>query len=337
MLEKKPIVTTCEDSPPEWIKNLNRRSRRQTLLSLLSRQRARVLREQQRRWPLLASGFPPINPESIEVDVSAVAVSVQTSENLTEAQRLALEECARKLAPWKKGPYQLFHLDIDAEWRSDKKWERLSGHLPPLSGARVLDIGCNNGYFLFRASEYNPALLLGIDPVALFVAQFELIQHYARRRRLFVEPLGIEHLPLMRESFEVCLCLGIIYHHRNPIQQLIDIRESLTPGGWLFLESLGILGDDSRALFPEASYARMGNVWFVPTLSCLINWVQRARFVEVQVLADTPSSESEQRATKWCLPDQPSLRDSLDPENSGLTIEGYPAPRRFLLRARKRG
>ena len=337
MLEKTQAVTTREHSPPEWIKNLNRRSRSQTLLSVLSRQRARVLREKRRRWPNLTSRFPPISPESISVDASGASVTVQTNEDLTEGKQLALKECARSLAPWKKGPYRLFHLDIDAEWRSDKKWERLSGHLPPLEGKRVLDIGCNNGYFLFRASEYGPSLLLGIDPVALFMAQFELIQHYARRPYLFVEPLGVEHLPLMRESFEVCLCLGIIYHHRNPIQQLIDIRESLTPGGWLFLESIGIPGSKSHALFPEGGYARMGNVWFVPTLSCLVNWVQRARFVDVQVLADTPSSESEQRATGWCLPHQQSLRESLDSENPELTVEGYPAPRRFLLRARKRG
>ncbi len=307
------------------------------LAAILAQGRARFEAERERRMPEWKEGLPRLDGHTVSVEVSGPNIKLQTDKALSAEQSAALTKCARDLMPWKKGPFQFFDLEIDAEWRSDAKWDRLAPHLPPLRGVRVLDVGCNNGYFLFRMIDREPALLLGIDPVAAFKIQFDLIQHYARLPHLSVEPLGVEHVHLMPGLFDLCLCLGVIYHHRNPIQQLIGLREALAPGGWLFLESIGIPGGDSHALFPPGRYARMGNVWFVPTVSCLVNWLQRARFVEVQVLADTPSSESEQRPTDWCPPGYPSLRHSLDPNDPDRTVEGHPAPRRFLLSARKRG
>src|SRR5690606_39729543 len=43
---------------------------------------------------------------------------------------------ARELIPWKKGPFELCGETIDAEWRSDMKWERLAPHLKKLEGDR---------------------------------------------------------------------------------------------------------------------------------------------------------------------------------------------------------
>lgn len=259
--------------------------------------------------------------------------------NPSEEQKKIIEEKARQLIPWKKGPFNIHGLEIDAEWRSDYKWQRILKSLKPeeeLKGKVVLDIGCNNGYFMFEMAKHNPELVMGFDPVLPMQAQFDFVQHFYKNKEVHFELFGVEHLDLFKGMFDTIFHMGIIYHHRHPIQQLIDIREALKPGGVVYLETIGIPGEESYALFPEDRFARMKNVWFVPTMSCFINWTKKARLIDVEIVADTDLTEDEQRATEWCPPPFKSLKDSLDPENPSLTVEGHPAPRRFLIKARKK-
>lgn len=286
-------------------------------------------RESSKKW--IISEYPQI--ETVSKDFGSSWVTLDGK--LDSSQAEALKECATKLIPWKKGPFKLFNLDIDAEWRSDYKWERILPHLDDLKDKVICDVGCNNGYFMFRMAEHKPKLVIGFDPVLHMQAQFDLIQNYAQEQALHFEMFGVEHLHLFPKFFDVIFHMGIIYHHRHPIQQLIDIRESLKPGGVVYLETIGIPGEDSVALFPEDRYARMGNCWFVPTLSCFVNWAKRAKLVDVEILADTDLTEDEQRLTPWCPPPFQSLKASLDENDPSKTIEGYPAPRRFLIKAYK--
>ena len=245
----------------------------------------------------------------------------------------ALEQLATDLIPWRKGPFALYDMEIDAEWRSDYKWERIKKELPSLENKKVLDIGCNNGYFMFRMAQENPEFVMGIEPVIHNYTQFRLINQIANQANLHFELFGVEHLHAFENLFDVVFSMGIIYHHRHPIQQLLDMRKSMTKNGTLIIETIGIPGKESVALFPEDRYAKMRNVWFVPTLSCFINWVRRANFKNVEVLSDVPATSEEQRLTKWCPPPRQSLEDFLDPNDPSKTIEGHPAPRRFCLKA----
>jgi tRNA (mo5U34)-methyltransferase len=269
-------------------------------------------------------------------DFSSSSVTIGKREELTDDQFADLEKAAKNLIPWKKGPFNLFGLEIDAEWRSDKKWERLKGHVGDLKGKTVLDIGCNNGYFMFRMLEDEPKLLLGIDPMPHLLAQFKFLQKYANVSNMELELFGVEHLVHFKNFFDVIFSMGIIYHHRHPIAQLLEIKEALKPGGEVILETIGIPGEESTALFPEDRYAKMKNVWFVPTMSCFVNWAKRAKFVDVEIISDTPLTFEEQRKTKWCPETYQSLEDFLDKDDPTKTIEGHPAPRRFMIKAKKR-
>jgi tRNA (mo5U34)-methyltransferase len=246
-----------------------------------------------------------------------------------------IETLARDLIPWRKGPIDLPGLSIDAEWRSDLKWERIKDHLAPLNGKRVLDIGCNNGYFMFEMAKQNPELVLGIDPVLHYETQFKFIQNYIKAPNVYFEMLGIEHLEHFTEFFDTIFSMGIIYHHRHPIQQLLDIKNALRPGGQVVLETIGIPGEEPVALFPMDRYAKMRNVWFVPTLNCLIAWAHKTKFCDIEVISDTLLTPEEQRSTEWS--GKQSLIDFLDPEDPTKTIEGHPAPRRFCLSMKKKG
>ncbi|MFG1494340.1 tRNA 5-methoxyuridine(34)/uridine 5-oxyacetic acid(34) synthase CmoB [Halobacteriovorax sp. ZH4_bin.1] len=245
-------------------------------------------------------------------------------------------ETATKLIPWRKGPFQVGELDIDAEWRSDKKWQRLKESLPDLKDKVVLDVGCNNGYYMFEMAKQDPKLVIGIDPVLHNQAQFEFINHFKKYDNLKFELFGIEDLPNFRSFFDVVFSMGVLYHHRHPLEQLISIRESLVPGGEMIMETIGIPGEETICLFPEDRYSKMRNVWFLPTLSCLKNWINRTGFIDMEVVSVSTTNFEEQRQTKWCPPPHQSLEDFLDPEDKTKTVEGYPAPVRFCIRAKKK-
>lgn len=292
-------------------------------------------RDHEKKWlaATLESGLPL--PSKVK-NYQSVEVKIGQQAECSTSELEALERAAQSLIPWKKGPFELYGLNIDGEWRSDKKWERLEKQIDSLENHRVLDIGCNNGYFMFRMLAHNPKFVLGIDPVVRTYGQFKFIQHFAQEAKLHYEMLGVEHLKHFKQCFETIFSMGIIYHHRHPMEQLIDIREALTPGGQMILETIGIQGDGPYALFPEDRYAKMKNVWFVPTIQCLENWVRRANFEEIQILPSVPTTPEEQRWTPWCPEGAESLKDFLDPDDPSKTIEGHPAPWRMTIIARKK-
>lgn len=306
------------------------------ILENLKRQRESALESpgQQIYRDIIHSTQPLKNPQC---DFAGPAATFSSSKPLLPEEQKAIQKICRDLIPWRKGPFQICGEFIDAEWRSDLKWQRLAPALPALEDKRILDIGCNNGYFMFKMAQYRPRWVLGIDPIIHNFAQFHFLKSLASTSHLYFELFGIEHLKYLKNSFDIIFSMGILYHHRHPLEQLIDIRNSLAPGGTLILETIGIPGEDSISLFPKDRYAKMKNVWFLPTLPCLLNWVERANFVDIEVISSAKTTSEEQRTTAWCPPPRQSLEDFLDPNDQSKTIEGYPAPLRFCIKARSRG
>ena len=109
----------------------------------------------------------------------------------------------------------------------------------------------------------------------------------------------------------------------------------LRPGGELVLETLVIDAPDGRVLVPKNRYARMRNVWFLPSLPLLETWLGRSGFDDVRTVDVSATTSDEQRATDW-MPFE-SLAAALDPDDPGRTIEGHPAPLRALVIAGRRG
>ena len=262
-------------------------------------------------------------------EFSAAGSAVTISGEIENDVRVICSDLIERLHPWRKGPFELFGRKVDAEWRSDKKWSRIRESLGDLHEKRILDVGCGNGYYMFRAAQSAPRLVYGIDPSAAFKFQFELFQAFAQRPELQLDLLGVEHLEFFEKTFDVVLCMGIVYHHRGPLEILRRLKSTLRMGGRCLVESQSIPGDGSYALFPEDRYAKARNVFFVPTAECLMNWMRRAGFKDVELVAHSAIEFDEQRRTADMRFE--SLQDFLDPGDVSKTVEGYPAPWRTAV------
>ena len=204
-----------------------------------------------------------------------------------------------------KRSFSLNTLFIDTEWQSQIKYNLLEPHFN-LKDKIVGDIGCNNGYYLFRMLTHAPKKLIGFDPSAIYYSQFQFIDHFIKSDIVY-ELLGVEHVEFYEHKFDVLFCLGVLYHRSDPVMMLKSLFKGLNKGGELILDTFMIDGEGEMCLTPKDRYSKIPNIYFVPTVSALINWCHRAGFESVEVLETVVTDANEQRKTEWI--DGQSLED----------------------------
>lgn len=237
------------------------------------------------------------------------------------------------LRPWRKGPFNFFGIEVETEWRSDWKWERVLPHIAPLKNRRVLDVGCGSGYHCWRMYAEGARQVLGIDPTLLFMLQFYAVKRLQPDMPVWFAPLRMEELPHNLQGFDTVFSMGVLYHRRSPLDHLLELRHALKPGGQLVLETLVIDGAANEVLMPEGRYAAMRNVYFLPSVDMLCLWLRRCGFENPRVVDENITSTEEQKCTKWMQ--YQSLEDFLDPDDPTKTREGYPSPRRAVILAER--
>ena len=277
-------------------------------------------------WQATLEQLPPLEPSRIDL---RTAITVGDVADCDEQTRQELHATLMGLHPWRKGPYQLFGLTIDTEWRSDWKWDRVLPHIAPLKNRLVLDVGCGNGYHCWRMLGEGARQVIGIDPSAKFVFQFNILKHYLGDLPVDVLPLGIEQLPTEMQCFDSVFSMGVFYHRRSPMDHLKELKDCLRPGGQLILETLVIEGGPGEVLVPEGRYAKMRNVWFLPSADTLLSWLRKCGYRKPRLVDSTRTSIEEQRSTAWMTYE--SLPDFLDPIDHNRTVEGHPGPIRAVF------
>ncbi|SFV57588.1 tRNA (5-methoxyuridine) 34 synthase [hydrothermal vent metagenome] len=294
------------------------------------------IREERRKW-LTWKNIVPYQKvikalpayDNLEVKLGD-RVEIQIAD-LSEPDVVQIEQTARLMLPWRKGPFQINDLFIDSEWQSQIKYNLLEPHFD-LKDKIVGDIGCNNGYYLFRMLTHKPKKLIGFDPSAIYYSQFQFIDHFIQSEIVY-ELLGVEHVEFYEHKFDVLFCLGVLYHRADPVGMLKSLFKGLNKGGELILDTFMIDGEEEICLTPKERYSKIPNIYFVPTVNALKNWCYRAGFETVEVLETMVTESNEQRKTEWI--ETQSLEDFLDPNDPGKTVEGYPAPKRVYIKAIK--
>ncbi len=279
-------------------------------------------------WQAAVDALPDMAMDAVRLDEDAV-----TADGVPDNSD-ALVDGLKALKPWRKGPFNLGGVFIDTEWRCDWKWTRVAPQLADLSDRCVLDVGCGNGYYALRMLGAGARCVIGVDPTLLFAMQFRAVNRYVQSSQVHIVPARLEELPSGKRSIDTVFSMGVLYHQRSPIDHLRNLKQHLRPGGELVLETLVLPGDSAYASTPPDRYARMRNVWLLPTISELETWLSRSGFIDSRVADVSQTSTDEQRATEWM--DFESLEQALDPENPNRTVEGWPAPGRAVVTATAR-
>lgn len=289
-----------------------------------------ALHGQFKQWTNAVEFLPEMQPYRLDLLHS---VTAESETPLSPGQIKRIDTLLRNLMPWRKGPFSLYGVDIDTEWRSDWKWDRVLPHLSDLTGRTILDVGCGSGYHLWRMVGAGAQLAVGIDPTQLFLCQFEAVRKLlGSDQRAHLLPLGIEQLPALN-AFDTVFSMGVLYHRRSPLEHLWQLKDQLVSEGELVLETLVVEGDERTVLIPGDRYAQMRNVYFIPSALALKNWLEKCGFVDVRIVDVCQTTTEEQRRTDWMITE--SLAEFLDPNDPNKTVEGYPAPLRAVLIAKK--
>jgi len=151
--------------------------------------------------------------------------------NLT---REKIEREVNRLSPWH---YQ-FELcgaltPIHAKEWINRHQQRKRYFFDPLvkanlfNGKRVLDLGCNAGFWALNAIDAGCEYVLGIDAREVHIEQanlvFRLMGVPAPRYRFIRDNVFTESRDLWGVQFDIVLCLGLLYHVCKPVELLEKI------------------------------------------------------------------------------------------------------------------
>ncbi len=178
------------------------------------------------------------------------------------------------------------------------KWRQLRKAIPrDLEGWRVLDIGCNAGFYSFELAQRG-AEVVGID----------VDVHYLRQAHWACEKLGLEDRVTFRQmqvyelarsadTYDLVLFMGVFYHLRYPLLALdivadrterMLVFQSLSMTGEEVSEEPGDLGFNSRDRFDESGWPKMAFIrnsfagdstnWWVPNRACIESLLRNVGF-----------------------------------------------------------
>ncbi len=224
-------------------------------------------------------------------------ISYSTQELVKQIEELGAEE------PW-------FHcIDLGNGITTTKEpiqhmqdlWAVIDKRIPQdLSGMRVLDIGCNAGFFSVAAKKRNAAYVLGIDTSAGYLKQAEFVSSVLNLE-IDYRKLSVYELPLLRGSFDLVFCLGVIYHCADPF--LVARNVFSVTGKTAVIES-ALMDSSELRTRPLWEYVFPGYVadederrynWWFPNMSGLKSLFQSAGFRSVE-----PVHEANNRGAVIC-------------------------------------
>lgn len=193
------------------------------------------------------------------------------------------------------------------------KWDRIKALLPAdMTGWRVLDIGCNAGFYCFELAR------LGAD-----VTGIDINPHYLRQARWAAEKMGLSQAIAFRQCqvydlaasdarYDLVLFLGVFYHLRYPLLAL-DVLAEMTPRLMVF-QTLSTPGE---AVCDAAS----GDVDFQSRERLDEPGWPKMAFVEHTICRDP---------TNWWVPNHAGVLAML--RSAGFAVTAHPGEEIYLCR-----
>ena len=178
------------------------------------------------------------------------------------------------------------------------KWRNFSQAIPAdLSGATVLDIGCNAGFYSIEMKRRGASRVVAIDFDDNYLAQARFAAEVCQAEIEFHQ-LSVYDVAKLGERFDLVLFLGVFYHLRHPLLALDLIHEHVARELLIFqsmqrgTDELEPVAEDypfrqtqifgapgfPRMHFIEHSYAGDPTNWWIPNRACVEALLRSAGF-----------------------------------------------------------
>ena len=95
------------------------------------------LRKDRQKW-MTWKNIKPLRDALDTLEDATFEVELDDIVKISSEQKQDVEEVARLMMPWRKGPFEIFDCFIDAEWKSNIKYNLLRKHFN-LKDKRVAD------------------------------------------------------------------------------------------------------------------------------------------------------------------------------------------------------
>lgn len=171
----------------------------------------------------------------------------------------------------------------------------------------VVDIGCWDGLWSFEAEKRGAAEVHATDMLSQRSYPEQPTFHLAHRvlnSRVQYHPnLSVFDVKQLGQAFDIVLFCGVYYHLKHPLLALSRLREVMKPGGTIIVEGDVLVGHD--ASFAKFYYGTWHvndrTTWWIPTVSCLREWVECSFFEIVAEIGGAPTMQSTigRRAKAW--------------------------------------
>jgi tRNA (mo5U34)-methyltransferase len=207
-------------------------------------------------------------------------------------KREEIDRQVKKLGPW-------FHnLDLDGVMTAPRhflgdyprqKFARFAHAIPTdLTGKTVLDIGCNAGFYSIEMKRRGAARVVGIDSHDGYLAQARFAADVTGTD-IELRKLDVYDVGTLRETFDVVIFMGVLYHLRHPLLALDTIHDTVV-GDTMIFQSMQrgsrtvarVENDypfEETAVFDDPGYPKMHFVekrfagdptnWWVPNRACV--------------------------------------------------------------------
>ncbi len=179
------------------------------------------------------------------------------------------------------------------------KWERFRHAVPEdLSGASVLDIGCNAGFYAIEMARRGAAEVVAIDSDERYLEQARFAASEAGARNIRFLQMSVYDVASLGRRFDLVIFMGVLYHLRHPLLALDLLRRHAVGQHMLFQcmlrgsdradpvwndydfdeETQFEREDWPRLVFVENRYAGDPTNWFIPNRAGMEAMLRSAGF-----------------------------------------------------------
>lgn len=189
------------------------------------------------------------------------------------------------------------------------KWKGIAGVFPDdMTGATVLDLGCNGGFYSIELKKRGASRVLGVDVDDRYLSQARFA---ARVLGLDIEFLksSVYDVNQIPGEFDYVLFMGVFYHLRYPLYALDNVIKKVK--GKLIFQTMIRGSLISPELKPDYHFWNK-EIFEQPDFPCMY-------FIENKYAGDP---------TNWWIPNHGAMESML--RSSGLTIVAHPEPETWV-------